>query len=237
MWEKYRWFYLSFHQIQYFSKQGCIFLWQKGCSSYFKITHMFKMTGFSHLKIVNSSSKINGTIPASNCGNQKSSQDCSFQTGSFLNWKECTLRESWDVIFHQQLNGVAFPAYVSKQNSDMNSKIPPGSPQTYALPRLVAKQREVKRLRSCQSVGSIVPSTINSQQFWCSFLVRPNRKVLEFQLMVIQDGVFLSVISESWHIMFMSKKLFLLEYLKMKIFSISKRTSLQLWYALLSSYR
>lgn len=186
------------------------------------------MTGFSHLKILSSSSKINGTIPASNCGNQKSSQDCTFQTGSFPNWKECTLRESRDAIFHQQLNRVPFPAYVSKQNSDMNSKIAPGSPQAHALPLLVAKQSEAKRLRSCQSMESIVPSIINFQLFWCSFLVRPNWKVLEFQLMVIQDGVFLSVVSES------CKKIFLLEYLKMKIFSMFKRTSLQL---LLSSYR
>lgn len=216
MWGKYRCFSLSFHQIQYFCKQVCIFLWQKGCSSYLKAPHIFKMTVFSHLKIVNSSSKINGTIPVSNHGNQKSSQNCTFQTGSFLNWKECTLRESWDVTFHQQLNGVAFPAYISKQNSDKNSKITPGSPQTHVLPLLEAKQREVKRFRSCQSMGSIVPNTINSQHFWCLFFVRPNPKVLEFQLMLIQDGVFLLVMSRSWHIMLMSKKIISLGVFKNK---------------------
>lgn len=69
------------------------------------------------------------------------------------------------MIFHQQLNRVAFPAYVSKQNSDMNSKIVPGSPQTHALPVLVAEQSEAKRLRSCRSMESIVPSIINFQLF------------------------------------------------------------------------
>lgn len=63
------------------------------------------------------------------------------------------------MIFHQQLKGVAFPASVSKQNSDMNKKIVSGSPQTRAFPLLVAKQREVKRLWSSQRMGSIIPST------------------------------------------------------------------------------
>lgn len=63
------------------------------------------------------------------------------------------------MIFHRQLKGVAFPACVSKQNSDMDKKIVSGSPQTRAFPLLVAKEREVKRLWSSQRMGSIIPST------------------------------------------------------------------------------
>lgn len=37
------------------------------------------------------------------------------------------------MILHQQLNGFDFSAYVSKRNSDMNSKIAFVSCQTYAL--------------------------------------------------------------------------------------------------------
>lgn len=123
------------------------------------------MTILSHLKIVNSSSKISVTISAFNC-NRKNSQDWTFQTGSFSNGKECILRETWDVILHQQLNGFDFPSYILKQNSDMNSKIAFASCQTYALHLFLGgKAKRGHRLQRCQAVGCAIPSIFYAY-FW-----------------------------------------------------------------------
>lgn len=135
------------------------------------------MTVLSHLKIANSSSKISVTTPAFNCDNQQSSQDWTFQIGPFLNGKECILKETWDVILHQQLNGFDFPSYILKQDSDMNSKITFASCQTHAL-RLSPGRKASRghRLQRCQAVGCAIPSI-----FLSLFLVGPNWKVLQFQ--------------------------------------------------------
>lgn len=171
------------------------------------ISHIFKMSRHPPFKTVYSSNM------------QKSSQDCNLQTGSFLNWKEYSLRESWCFLsswmellllhmFHNKI--VTWAARIC-----------------LTLPRLVIylfwwQTKERSKDSGACKLWEVSPLVLSILNLFMLVFLRPNWKVYEFQLGFMQS-VFLLVIAESWHEILMSNKLFHLEYLqKENIFSVQK---------------
>lgn len=136
------------------------------------------------------------------------------------------------MILHQQLNGFDFPPYILKQKSDMNSEItfaswpdPCFTSPSWSQSQEGSQTPEMPSCGICHPINFFmfifgwaklksITTSINADTRWC-FLFSDIQKL-----------------THNAH----KQKTIFFEYLKMKVLLTSGRASLQLYYALLSSY-